>query len=199
VTHPLVDAKALASERDGRLLFEGLNICLQAGQMLRIVGKNGSGKSTLLRILAGLLQADQGQVKRKDCLWMGHNNAVNGLLSAEENLAWLAALHHPASKTQIYAALAQVGLQGFEDVLACELSAGQCQRIALARLHLPIPALWLLDEPFTALDSAAVIELERHLAQHCENGGAVVLTTHHALTEKPAAYFELALNEQVSL
>jgi len=199
VTHPLVDAKALASERDGRLLFEGLNIRLQAGQMLRIVGKNGSGKSTLLRILAGLLEADQGQIKRKDCLWMGHNNAVNGLLSAEENLAWLAALHHPASKTQIHAALSKVGLQGFEDVLACELSAGQCQRIALARLHLPSPALWLLDEPFTALDSVAVIELERHLAQHCENGGAVILTTHHELTEKPAVYFELALNGQIAL
>jgi len=130
---------------------------------------------------------------------MGHNNAVNGLLSAEENLAWLAALHHPASTAQIHAALDKVGLQGFEEVLACELSAGQCQRIALARLHLPSPVLWLLDEPFTALDSAAVIELERHLAQHCETGGAVVLTTHHELTEKPAAYFELALNEQALL
>jgi len=197
VTHPLVTAKALTSERDGRLLFEGLNISLHARQMLRIVGQNGSGKSTLLRILAGLLEADEGQVERNDCLWMGHGNAVNGLLTAEENLAWLAALHAPANAIQIRQALAKVGLQGFEDVPAAQLSAGQQQRIALARLHLPCPALWLLDEPFTALDSAATCALEQHLAQHCEQGGAVVLTTHHVLSEKPAAYFERMLAEQV--
>jgi len=193
VTHPLIDAKALTSERDGRLLFARLDIAVHRGQMLRITGANGSGKSSLLRILTGLLEADAGEVKREPCLWMGHNNAVNGLLTAEENLAWLAALQHPANLAQIHGALSQVGLQGFEDVPAAQLSAGQQQRIALARLYLPCPALWLLDEPFTALDTAAVIRLESHLAQHCAKSGAVILTTHHELTEKPAEYFEMAL------
>jgi len=196
LTFPLINATALACERDGRLLFASLDIAVCSGQMLRIAGKNGSGKSSLLRILAGFLEADSGEVKRQDCLWIGHSNAVNGLLTAEENLAWLAALHAPASAEQIHAALAKVGLSGFEDVPAGELSAGQQQRIALARLHLPCPALWLLDEPFTALDSAAVIALEKHLAQHCDNGGAVVLTTHQDLSEKPAAYLELFLDGQ---
>jgi len=197
VIHPLVKATALSCERDGRLLFAHLDIALYGGQMLRITGQNGSGKSSLLRILAGLLQADSGQIQREPCLWMGHSNAVNGLLTAEENLIWLAALHTPVSAIQARQVLAKVGLQGFEDVPAAELSAGQQQRIALTRLHLPCPALWLLDEPFTALDSTATCELEQHLAQHCEQGGAVVLTTHHALNEKPAAYFELMLTEQI--
>jgi len=195
VTHPLIQATALSCERDGRLLFAHLDIALYGGQMLRIAGQNGSGKSSLLRMLAGLLQADSGQIKCEDGLWMGHSNAVNGLLTAEENLAFLAALHAPASALHIREALSKVGLQGFEDVPAAQLSAGQQQRIALARLHLPCPALWLLDEPFTALDSAAVSALEAHLARHCNNGGAVVLTTHHALAIKPAAYFELSLGQ----
>ncbi|KXU39499.1 heme ABC transporter ATP-binding protein CcmA [Ventosimonas gracilis] len=197
MTHPLVKATELSCERDGRLLFAHLDIALYGGQMLRIGGQNGSGKSSLLRILAGLLEADSGQVKREDCLWMGHSNAVNGLLTAEENLAFLAALHAPACALQIREALKKVGLQGFEDVPAAQLSAGQQQRIAQARLHLPCPALWLLDEPFTALDSSNTCELERLLVQHCEQGGAVILTTHHDLGAKPAAYFELMLAEQV--
>jgi len=198
VTHPLVNANALACERDGRLLFAQLDIALHGGQMLRITGSNGSGKSTLLRILAGLLSADEGKLQRAgSCLWLGHNNAVNGLLTAEENLAFLAALHAPAGAPHIRKALGKVGLQGFEDIPAAELSAGQQQRVALARLYLPGPALWLLDEPFTALDALAVSALERHLAEHCERGGAVILTTHHPLAIKPAAYSELPLGRSL--
>lgn len=91
-----------------------------------------------------------------------------------------------------------MGLRGFEDVPCHTLSAGQQRRVALARLYLPAPSLWVLDEPFTALDKAAVAQLENHLAAHCQQGGLVVLTTHHELTVKPAGYRELDLGQRTS-
>ncbi|RMS60244.1 hypothetical protein ALP65_03403 [Pseudomonas aeruginosa] len=90
-------------------------------------------------------------------------------------------------------ALADVGLRGFEDVPCHTLSAGQQRRVALARLYLDAPPLWILDEPFTALDKQGVAQLEAHLAGHCQRGGMVVLTTHHSLQQVPAGYRELDL------
>jgi heme exporter protein A len=98
----------------------------------------------------------------------------------------------------IWQALAEVGLRGFEDVPCHTLSAGQQRRVGLARLYLSPPPLWILDEPFTALDKHGVAQLERHLAAHCEQGGLVVLTTHHSLTEKPAGYRELDLGQRAA-
>ena len=118
---------------------------------------------------------------------------IKDVLTAEENLSWLSALHHPASREAIWQALAAVGLKGFEDVPCHTLSAGQQRRVALARLYLDGPPLWILDEPFTALDKQGVAQLEEHLAAHCEQGGMVVLTTHHTLTRMPAGYRDLDL------
>lgn len=176
--------------------------------MLQISGPNGSGKTSLLRLLAGLMQPSAGQVlldgvaltERRQALaaqllWIGHAAGIKDLLTAEENLAWLCALHRPASREAIWTALAVVGLRGFEDVPCHSLSAGQQRRVALARLYLDSPPLWILDEPFTALDKQGVAQLEQHLAQHCEQGGLVVLTTHHTLNCKPGGYRELDLGQ----
>ncbi|UFH51572.1 cytochrome c biogenesis heme-transporting ATPase CcmA [Pseudomonas sp. KNUC1026] len=190
-----LQARDLACERDGRLPFDALNLALAPGAMLRVCGPNGSGKSTLLRVLAGLMAPAQGEVERSaPWLWLGHAAGINEHLSAEENLAWLSALPGNApSRAALWQALAAVGLAGYEDVPCHTLSAGQKRRVALARLHLPSAPLWLLDEPFTALDAQAVGALEAHLVAHCEGGGAVVLTTHHALALRPARYSELEL------
>ncbi|WP_256830224.1 cytochrome c biogenesis heme-transporting ATPase CcmA [Pseudomonas sp. Pse1] len=188
------------------MLFENLALRLGSGDMLQISGPNGSGKTSLLRLLAGLMQPTSGEVLLNgqplnsqrpelahNLLWIGHAAGIKDLLTPEENLSWLCALHQPASHDAIWAALAAVGLRGFEDVPCHTLSAGQQRRVALARLYLDSPALWILDEPFTALDKQGVAQLEEHLAKHCEQGGMVVLTTHHSLTRMPSGYRELDL------
>lgn len=211
MSNPFLEAVALACERDWRLLFEQLELRLEKGQMLQISGPNGSGKTSLLRLLCGLMQPTAGQILirgrplesqrselARNLLWIGHAAGIKGLLTPEENLAWLCALHQPADREAIWQALAQVGLRGFEDVPCHTLSAGQQRRVALARLYLAPPPLWILDEPFTALDKHGVVQLEAHLARHCEQGGLVVLTTHHTLTEKPAGYRELDLGQRAA-
>lgn len=211
MSNPFLEAVALACERDWRLLFEQLELRLEKGQMLQISGPNGSGKTSLLRLLCGLMQPTAGQILirgrplesqrselARNLLWIGHAAGIKGLLTPEENLAWLCALHQPADREAIWQALAQVGLRGFEDVPCHTLSAGQQRRVALARLYLAPPPLWILDEPFTALDKHGVAQLEGHLARHCEQGGLVILTTHHTLTEKPAGYRELDLGQRAA-
>jgi len=203
-----LQAAGLACERDWRLLFEHLDFELRPGDMLQVAGPNGSGKTSLLRLLAGLMQPSAGQILLAGkplgeqrhalasiLLWIGHAAGIKDLLTAEENLAWLCALHQPGSREAIWQALQAVGLRGFEDVPCHTLSAGQQRRVALARLYLASPPLWILDEPFTALDKQGVAQLEAHLAAHCEQGGTVVLTTHHNLQCKPGGYRELNLGQ----
>lgn len=183
---------ALACERDDRELFSGLSFSLAAGEMLQVAGENGAGKTTLLRMLSGLhggyagkihwpaaRQADQDP--RQQMLFIGHRSGLRDELTALENLAWWCALHQQ-SLTGCEQALAGLGLRGFEDVPVSTLSAGQKRRVMLATLWLADKRVWLLDEPFTALDVGGVEQLEARMTDHCRQGGAVVYSSHHSLS-----------------
>jgi heme exporter protein A len=195
-----LQARQLACERDERWLFKGLDVDIRSGEVVRIEGPNGSGKTTLLKILSGQLTDYHGeliwngeamrQVREHflaNLLYLGHSPGVKTGLSALENLAWYQALDGQTdNQAASWKALENVGLAGFEDVPAGQLSAGQQRRIALARLTLTPRILWVLDEPFTAIDRYGVAALEAQLVAHANNGGCVIVTTHHELSSSPA-------------
>jgi heme exporter protein A len=191
----LLETKALSCERDDRLLVDGLNLCVSEGEIYQIEGSNGSGKTSLLRVLCGLSSRFQGEIFWRDepankakhqylseLLYLGHQPGIKSALTARENLQWHAAVKGQHKSSVIDHALAQVGLYGFEDSPCYSLSAGQQRRVALARLFLTHTPLWVLDEPFTAIDKKGVAELEGWIKQHAELGGSVILTTHHDLS-----------------
>ena len=180
---PLLAAYDLCLERGGRELFRDLAFAVLPGQLLQVDGPNGAGKTSLLRILAGLSRYGfTGRVERNaPLLYLGHHPAVKALLTPRENLAWHVAGEAAYANPQIEEALARVGLYGYEDVPSHALSAGQHRRVNLARLYLSARPLWLLDEPFTAIDRGGVAQLEALLVAHAQRGGAVVMTSHQVL------------------
>ncbi|WP_372741545.1 cytochrome c biogenesis heme-transporting ATPase CcmA [Neptunomonas sp.] len=195
MSQPLLKVVDLFCERDERTLFDGLAFTLAAGELMQIEGANGSGKTTLLRILSGLSNDFEGEIywrgklieKMKDeflssMLYFGHQPGVKGMLTPVENLQWYSAIHPALSAEKILAALDAVGLKGYEDVPCHSLSAGQNRRVSLARLYMNTATLWILDEPFTAIDKHGVAAKEKWLAGHVAAGGSVILTTHHDLT-----------------
>ncbi len=180
---PLLAVQSLCLERGGRELFRDLCFDVLPGHLLQVEGPNGAGKTSLLRILAGLSRYGfDGQVVRHaPLLYLGHHSAVKALLTPRENLLWHVAGECAYSEEQVEEALAKVGLYGYEDVASHALSAGQHRRVNLARLYLSHCPLWLLDEPFTAIDKGGVAELETLLVEHVQRGGAVVMTSHQLL------------------
>lgn len=192
---PRLKIENLFCERDDRVLFESLNFEVNAGEVLQVEGQNGSGKTTLLRILSGLSRHFEGDIYwqgqslydcaqdyRESLLYFGHQPGVKAVLTPRENLHWYASMHPGIDITKLDYALGKVGLSGYEDSPCHTLSAGQNRRVSLARLYLSRAPLWILDEPFTAIDKRGVADKEKLIAAHAEQGGTVILTTHHELT-----------------
>ena len=165
----MLAVRDLFCERDDRVLFKNLDFDLPEGQVLQVQGSNGSGKTTLMRILCGLNDSYEGSIKWygqeieeqaasffSSLLYIGHRVGVSKVLSPVENLRWSCSLKQAVSDEQIMAALKEVGLRGFEESPCYTLSAGQQQRASLARLIISPASLWVLDEPFTTLDSKGV-------------------------------------------
>lgn len=184
----------LSCERDDRRLFSGLSQNVRAGEVLQVRGPNGSGKTTLLRVLTGLSSNYEGRLSwcdrdlsrdrydyQSQLLYIGHQPGVKRSLSPEENLAWYSGIGAGHRSADISAVLAEVGLAGYEDVPCYRLSAGQLRRVALARLYLSEAQVWILDEPFTAIDYQGVDKLRQVFTQHVKAGGLLILTTHQDL------------------
>jgi heme exporter protein A len=188
---PLISVNGLGLERGGRALLQGFDLDVSAGDLLLIEGANGSGKTTLLRALAGLSSLGQtGRITRhcNGLLYLGHRPGIKQLLTPRENLSWVCASQGWDS-TGIDTALERVGLAGHGDNLCQHLSAGQQRRVNLARLYLSFEGeatavVWLLDEPFTAIDRTGVHALTETIAAQVARGGAVILTSHQDLPFK---------------
>lgn len=186
--------KSLAFERDDRLLFSEISVALEPGDILQVEGPNGCGKTTLLRIISTALNPTSGALfwRGKDIslhrqnylhnlLFLGHLPGLKQSLSPEENLQWWRRLNANNSLLGNEEVLANMGLRGYEDVPCYTLSAGQQRRAALARLLITEAPLWVLDEPFTAIDKQGVAQLETLLKGHVKKGGVVILSTHQDL------------------
>jgi heme exporter protein A len=207
---PMLDVSDLACRRGDRLLFQHLSFQLRPETLLHVRGRNGSGKTTLLRALCGLLRTDAGSIHWKgenirelaedynrDLLYFGHLNGIKGDLTGLENLRVARTLDQdPVGDEAILDALEHIGLAGFEDLPTRMLSQGQKKRVALARLILSKAPLWILDEPFTALDVDAVDLLQTLIANQVAGGGSVVLTTHQEVPLTRGEIQRLTLGER---
>jgi heme exporter protein A len=205
----VLEVRGLECVRGDHRLFTGLNFSLQDGELLRLRGSNGSGKTSLLRILCGLLEPAEGEVLWKeeniltqrdefnaDLLYLGHLNGIKAELTGFENLRISNTLRgEMPTDDQIYDALGQIGLGGREDLPTQVLSQGQKRRVALARLLLSNETLWVLDEPFTALDVKAVEQLAKLIEGHLQKGGMVVYTTHQEVEMRAGACREVNLDQ----
>ncbi|HRC60078.1 MAG TPA: cytochrome c biogenesis heme-transporting ATPase CcmA [Candidatus Propionivibrio aalborgensis] len=204
----MLEASNLECVRGERSLFSKLNFRLDGGEMLDLQGKNGSGKTSLLRMLCGLSPPADGEIRwrgeligklgeefRRELCYLGHFNAIKEELTPLENLlssARLAGEH--LDEVAALDALEIVGLAGREDLACRYLSQGQKRRVALARLVNERRALWVLDEPYVALDTAAVELVAGLIGTHLQRGGLAVLTTHQAVEVVAGTVRELRLN-----
>ncbi len=187
----MLQTRNLKCVRDDRLLFDGLDLDLDHGRILLVEGRNGSGKTSLLRILTGLSLPESGEVLwqgrpiaeagaefYEQVAYVGHHDGLKRDLTALENLRLAQAMGKP-SGLDLDAVLEKVNLFRFGDNFVSTLSAGQKRRLALARLLVTEARVWIMDEPFTSLDKASMALFQGFFEAHLEQGGVIVLTSHH--------------------
>ena len=187
----LVEASGLRYARNDEPIFGPVDLHVESGEALLVEGDNGSGKTTLLRVLAGLLEAQSGSIRypgsahsglgaRGQVALLGHALAHKAELGCAENLQFAARLFGRREGASVDGCLEEVGLAGYEDQPARQLSAGQRKRLALARLRLTAAPLWLLDEPFANLDLTGIALVNRLVEAHLAAGGGALITSHGA-------------------
>jgi heme exporter protein A len=203
---PMLTAENLHLWRGERHVLKGVGFDLAAGELLHVSGPNGTGKTTLLRVVAGLAQPEQGEVRWRgvatqsigsqffeDLGYVAHDAGLKGDLTARENLAFAVRLRHAVAEADIDAALSALDVAYCAEVPARALSAGQRRRIALARLILSQASLWILDEPLTNLDIAGAALVLELIARHLDAGGLAMVATHGDMAIRGGAVRRLEL------
>lgn len=192
----MLAATDLECQRGDRILFSGLSFSLQQGEILQVNGPNGSGKTTLLRALCGLMTPSRGEIiwrnsriqalgeeYLQEIVYLGHLNGIKDDLTALENLLISGGLTgKPLNRDRARQALQRLGMETCDDLPTRLLSQGQKRRVALTRLVTAEARLWILDEPYTALDVAAVQTLQGIIRDHVTAGGMAVITTHQEVS-----------------
>lgn len=214
----LVKVQNLSAQPGNKKLFSDLTFCLNEGQLLRVLGANGSGKSSLLKIMVGLMPAVSGEIiwygteKPRTIIfpdyeyfnhifYLGHKIGVQGRLTVFENLKFYLSFRggyqrgyggYPGDGFEaIHQALAYWELEQVSSLFSEKLSAGQCQRLALARLSLVYAKLWILDEPCNALDAKGIQLFEQRLNAHLDSGGSAIIVSHLSLNWTGSLSLEL--------
>lgn len=185
---PLLSLREIACRRGGRLLFEGINLTLEAGAAALVTGRNGAGKSSLIRLAAGLLRPAAGKVERRGTATLADENiALDPKLTLIRALSFWARI----DGTEVAVGMAAMGLADLAQVPVSMLSTGQRKRATLARLVSSGADLWLLDEPANGLDAEGEVMLAAVMAAHRDRGGAILAASHQPLDLKKAAVVAL--------
>lgn len=206
----VLSGQKLSCIKRDRTLFENLDFSVEQGQLLHVTGANGAGKTSLLRIIVGLSQPNSGLIEfqggpisseagdfQRSLVYFGHKLGLNPVLSAIENLRFWCELNLvEVHIDHLYELLSMLGLVGLEDLPVSNLSAGQQRRVALTRLWLKPTKIWVLDEPFTALDTEGIAILKDKLASHLAANGSIIMTSHQRL-DLPCQVRELNLEYKI--
>lgn len=197
---------SISCQRGDNLLFSNLTYTIKKNDFIQIIGNNGMGKTSLLRIVTGLVSPENGKVTfdnklisknreefNQHLLYIGHHAGVKPELTPIENLRFYQSINESkAGEDILWEALHNVGLLGKEDLASGHLSAGQQKRVALARLWISNAPLWILDEPFNAIDKRGVKHLTRLFEKHCEEGGIAIITSHQDVPSQRLKSIDLA-------
>ncbi len=201
----MLSVNRLCFSREDQALFENLNVELNPGELLQIRGINGAGKTTLLKLLAGFLTPDSGEIcfdtkkSQEKMAYIGHEPGYTSWLSVQENIKLTAELYgHTNPTSEVFAVLDQFLLQQQAALFPHQLSQGQRRRLAFAMLSLSRAKLWILDEPFTALDQQAIILIQSLILEHLALKGIVVMSTHQEIAW-PIVVKQIVLGEQHAL